>query len=280
MACNSKTSVEKVSSFSLRVGVVDIGSNAIRLIIGDINACGGIVTVLKRREAVRLGESVFRSQRLSDECMDRAVASISQFAEYFREFQVDKVRAVATSAVRNAMNKDEFISRVFQETGVSIDVIDGHQESKFILRSVREVIGPKDLLIMDIGGGSVEFILSTQEKEFVAISLPLGAVRMIEDMKDQQADSNQSFRDALEKKYEDSLFCLNSFLASASHQLTLVGTGGNLECLGQLRKQVFQRKSHTKVKSHEIDLLVEELFALTFREILFKRRQKSHRRFI
>lgn len=265
MACDPEISVKKLEP-PLRAGVIDIGSNAIRLLIGSIDAKGEIKRIIKKRAAIRLGEDVFSQNVISNEHIDRVIAAMSQFARDSKEAQVDQIQAVATSAVREAHNKEDFVSRIFKETGINIDIIDGHQESKSILAAVHNTLQQstlkkenQNLLIMDIGGGSVEFILGSNKVMVAFLSLPLGAVRMLKDIK---KTKETQLRDQLNLQYEPSLERIKKFLRKAPKDITLVGTGGNLECLGYLRKEVFQKTSHNKIKSHELDNLVETLFHL------------------
>ena len=294
MACYSETSIENLNPSLPRAGVIDIGSNAIRLLIGSIDSRGEMKRIIKKREAIRLGGDVFSQNLISNQRMDEVISAISQFTKDFKKNNVGSIRAVATSAVREAHNRDDFISRVFQETGINVDIIDGQQESKSILTAVYSTLQKKNqnLFIMDIGGGSVEFILSSHGAMTDSISLPLGTIRMLEDMekeggretingeslrkidlkekngkgKDARKKGPLSYRKKLGLHYESSLKSLKDFLKDSPKDFTFIGTGGNLECLGQLRKYIFKRTSHTKIKAHELDYIVDDLFNLNYEQ--------------
>lgn len=257
MACHSEIGT---IDDPLRAGVIDIGSNAIRLLIGSIDSSGKMKRILKKREAIRLGGDVFSQNLIPNKRMDEVVKAMSQFVEKFKEIQVDQIRAVATSAVREAHNKGDFVSRILQETGINIDIIDSHQESESILAAVNNIMQKKNqnLFIMDIGGGSVEFIFSSNGVMVDSISLPLGTVRMLKDIKGEERFHRKKF----DHQYKLSFKCIKKFLKQAPPHTTFIGTGGNLECLGYLRKEVFKKTSHTRIRAHELDYLVNEFFCL------------------
>ena len=260
MVGNPKACVEEINPQPETAGVVDIGSNGIRLLIGHINSSGEIQITLKKREAIRLGGDVFSRNLISPQSINKVTMALSQFSEEFKKNQVHKVRAVATSAVREAHNKDDFVSHIKEVTGIPIHVIDGEQESQFILMAVSNALRKRksNLLIMDIGGGSVEFILSSNGSMAKALSLPLGTVRMLKNV----PPLSESYRERLDSAYESSLEPVKNFLKESPKEITFAGTGGNLECLGHLRQNFFKKILNTKIKSHELNTLVDELFRL------------------
>ncbi len=132
------------------------------------------------REVTRLGESVFRSGKLSPEALDGLERVLTRMAESYRQWDVSGIRAVATSAVRDAANQAEFISRASAALGTQVEIISGREEARLIHQGVMSLWpqNGKRVLIVDIGGGSAEIIGSESGKLLDAYSKPLGAVRL------------------------------------------------------------------------------------------------------
>ena len=173
-----------------RYAAVDIGSNSLRLEVAEISAAdgadperGGQMRVLaSEREVTRLGESVFRSGRISPEAMAANCAVLARLARTWQKLDVDGIRVVATSAVRDARNQEEFVTRASEAVGGKVEIISGAEEARLINLGVvwRWPHHGKRVLILDIGGGSAELIFSESGKLVEAFSKPLGAVRLKE----------------------------------------------------------------------------------------------------
>ncbi len=134
------------------------------------------------RQVTRLGESVFRTGRISEEALTFLTATLERMAGVYQKLNVDRVRAVATSAVRDAGNQEEFIERVSAVLGVAVEIISGPEEARLIHLGV-QASWPRPherTLIIDVGGGSAEIIISHEGKMIDAVSKPLGAVRLTE----------------------------------------------------------------------------------------------------
>ena len=174
---------------SMRVGAIDCGTNSIRLLIADVEpASGALRDVVRRMEVVRLGLGVDRTGRIDPERMAAAVAMARQYAAQCREHAVAAVRFVATSASRDAENAADFISGVedaFASAGfgVSPEVISGAEEADLSFRGatgdLRAAAIPGPYLVVDIGGGSTEFVRGEAHVE-AALSTDVGCVRLTE----------------------------------------------------------------------------------------------------
>ena len=170
-----------------RVGAIDCGTNSIRLLIADVDRDSGLLTDLARRmEVVRLGHDVDRTGVIAPEAMARTVARAREYASSCVELGVERVRFVATSASRDAGNAQEFVAGVreaFAAFGVAPEVITGHEEASLSFRGATGdlraagIAGP--YLVVDLGGGSTEFVRGTNEVE-QACSVDVGCVRMTE----------------------------------------------------------------------------------------------------
>ncbi|MFE7706087.1 exopolyphosphatase [Streptomyces sp. NPDC057486] len=168
-----------------RVAAIDCGTNSIRLLVADADPATGELTELDRRmEIVRLGQGVDRTGRLAPEALERTFAACRQYAAVIKEYGAEKTRFVATSASRDAENRDEFVGGVLDILGVEPEVISGDQEAEFSFDgATKELEGsdhlPKPYLVVDIGGGSTEFVVG-DDRVLAARSVDIGCVRMTE----------------------------------------------------------------------------------------------------
>lgn len=165
-----------------RYAAVDIGSNSARLLVSEVTPGSPAQILAAERQVTRLGESVFRGGRISPEAIEYVCESLARMAQIYRKHDVIAVRAVATSAVRDAGNRHEFLQRASEAIGAPVEIISGQEEARLIHLGVqaRWPHPRQRLLIVDVGGGSAEFILSEQGRMSVAFSKPLGAVRLTE----------------------------------------------------------------------------------------------------
>jgi exopolyphosphatase/guanosine-5'-triphosphate,3'-diphosphate pyrophosphatase len=169
------------------VAAIDCGTNSIRLLVADLDAATGELKDLDRRmRIVRLGQGVDRTGRLAPEALERTFAACREYAGVIAEHGVaaDKVRFVATSASRDAENREDFVRGVVDILGVEPEVVSGEQEAQFSFTgATRELTGEHGLatpyLVVDIGGGSTEFVLGGREVT-AARSVNVGCVRMTE----------------------------------------------------------------------------------------------------
>ena len=170
-----------------RVGAIDCGTNSIRLLIADVDRDSGSLTdVVRRMEIVRLGHAVDRTGLIAPEAMTRTLVQAREYASQCSELGVDRVRFVATSASRDASNAQEFVDGVrgaFADFGVVPEVITGHDEASLSFRGatgdLQSGAVPGPYLVVDIGGGSTEFVRGTHGVE-QAMSVDVGCVRLTE----------------------------------------------------------------------------------------------------
>lgn len=168
---------------STRIAAIDIGSNSIRQIIADVGANGAIRVVDEMKAAPRLGAGVERTGALSGPAIQNALSALARMAALAKQQGCRRIEVVATSAVREASNRHEFLALVREETGLKIRVINGEDEARL---SFRSALAHFDLaagrtVIMDIGGGSLELVLSADGLVDRFISLPFGAIKLTEE---------------------------------------------------------------------------------------------------
>ncbi|MCL7495715.1 MULTISPECIES: Ppx/GppA phosphatase family protein [Streptomyces] len=168
-----------------RVAAIDCGTNSIRLLVADADPATGELKDLDRRmQIVRLGQGVDRTGRLAPEALERTFAACREYAAVIKGLGAEQVRFVATSASRDAENREDFVRGVVDILGVEPEVITGDQEAEFSFNgATKELTAREDLrrpfLVVDIGGGSTEFVLGSESVR-AARSVDVGCVRMTE----------------------------------------------------------------------------------------------------
>ncbi len=167
---------------AIRLCVIDIGSNSFHSVVFDAFPDGTFEIVDKLKEMVRLGEGGFRNHHLTDEAQQRGLDALHKIKKMGDEDGVADYVACATSAVREADNGGAFIERVREETGLYIRTISGETEAELIYKAVRQAVDLSEpSLLVDIGGGSTEFIVADRSGTHFATSLKLGAARLTEE---------------------------------------------------------------------------------------------------
>jgi exopolyphosphatase/guanosine-5'-triphosphate,3'-diphosphate pyrophosphatase len=166
----------------VRLGAIDLGSNSVHMVVADVSPDGRIQVVDRVKEMVRLGRRAFTTGALGKETTELAARAVTTFGRLARARHVVRLRAVATSAVREARNGGMFIRRLRRETGFPIDVISGLDEARLIFKAVRHAMGLEGgpHLLIDVGGGSVELTLAEEGRPLWMRSVPLGVARLSE----------------------------------------------------------------------------------------------------
>ncbi|MFO0760969.1 MAG: Ppx/GppA phosphatase family protein [Byssovorax sp.] len=233
-----------------RLAAIDIGSNAIRLRVVEVDApvlgpdgprFSAFRDVLVDRAPVRLGHDVFTKGRLETGVIGAACEALRRFRAAMDGAKVDRYRAVATSAAREASNGDLFVERAEREAGIHVDVIEGVEEARLVQLAVSERLRltGRSAVLIDIGGGSTELTLLSSEgpgRGLFSCSLPVGTVRMIETFLEGRGpidDTQQSLLD----EYIDRVFveAVPELLSLTNGKVDLlIGTGGNIETLADL----------------------------------------------
>lgn len=166
----------------MKLAAIDIGSNSIHLVIVRAEPGQHLEIIDREKEMVRLGSGTLRAHRLSKQTIDRAVVTLRRFKQMAEANRVDLVIATATAAVRESHNADEFIETVRKEVGLDVQLLPGVEEARLIALAVSEVTDfhGRRALIIDIGGGSTEFIVTSGAGPELLLSIRLGAVRLTE----------------------------------------------------------------------------------------------------
>src|SRR5438034_726850 len=216
----------------VRLAAIDVGSNSVHVVVADVSADGRVEVVDRVKEMVRLGRHTFTTGRLPSAAMDLAVGAVKTFARLAHARRVVRMRAVATSAVREARNGMAFVRRLRRETGLPVKVITGPEEARLIFRAAQHALGLHGgpHLLLDVGGGSVELVLVHEGRPLWLRSLPLGAARLAERFLASDPPTPRQVA-RLEKHLEGEL---GSLLTSARHAgvARVIGTSGTVNTLG------------------------------------------------
>jgi exopolyphosphatase / guanosine-5'-triphosphate,3'-diphosphate pyrophosphatase len=257
------------------LAAIDIGSNALRLMIAGAERQGQLTMRTTTREPVRLGQDVFSSGVIGEANQQRLVAAMRRFAEEIDRANVRWTRAVATSAMREARNASTCVEQVSQETGIRIDVIGTEEEARLIHLAVasRLDLGKRLALLIDIGGGSTEITLSEDGNILSTASYSMGAVRLLQLMEGRsKGDRNQLVReyvDAMQRRIKKDI---------GDREIDLLaGTGGNIESLGDLSKELLGRTRDDALSVDDLEELVKELQNLSVDERISRFRLRPDR---
>ncbi len=217
------------------IGALDIGSNSIHLVVVATEADGSFRVLASGKEMVRLGRSVARDRKLSDDAMARAVDTIGKFNLRARELGATEMITAATSATREAVNRDQFIKRTAEETGVQIDTLSGIEEARLISLAVaaRQKAPPKQRLLgIDIGGGSTEVSITQNGEPAVLISHNLGAVRLTEQFMTTDPISQRQLR-RMRAELREVISQREAEISAIGFDVCL-GTSGTINALGTI----------------------------------------------
>ncbi|TGE19863.1 Ppx/GppA phosphatase family protein [Hymenobacter elongatus] len=220
-----------------RLALIDMGTNTFHLMIVELPEARHPepVVLLRTKVGVRLGEDGISKGEIATEAYARALHTLAAFQEEIELHQVTEVRATATSAVRNASNGQALVRDIFEQTGIRVEIIPGAREAELICQGVRQAVplGTEPHLLMDIGGGSVEFIVANQETIFWKQSFEIGAQRLLDQFFKHDpltTDDVRDLRDYLTTQLTALTAAVQHFRPSA-----LVGASGTFDTLGDLQ---------------------------------------------
>ncbi|MDN3546878.1 Ppx/GppA phosphatase family protein [Mucilaginibacter aquaedulcis] len=254
---------------SKRVAVMDLGTNTFHLLIAE-GTVNDYHEIIHYHEAVKLGEGGINKGYIIPEAFERGLNTMQTFQEQINTHQVQAVRAIATSALRSASNGADFIDQVKNKAGISIEIINGEQEAGFIYEGVKisGCLSAKNSLIMDIGGGSVEFILGNAEHIIWKQSFEIGAARLM-DLFHRTDPIPPASIEALDLYLEDHLADLFKAV-SGYHVDTLIGSSGAFETFAELAEIE---------KGHSFNLKTTKNYSFDHNELLIETNklvQSSH----
>lgn len=239
-----------------KYAAIDIGSNAIRLLISTymheskLAKRPRIKKTSLIRVPIRLGEDVFSKNKISADKHKKLVNSIIAFSHIIDAYEIDRIKACATSAMRDAENGADIVEEIYKKSGIQIDIIDGETEATYIATTdLKDYIDPdKNYLYVDVGGGSTEFKLYAKGVSVATSSFKIGTVRhMLNNVKSSEWEAAESWVRKYTKPYKD---------------ISLIGSGGNINCIfkmsGQKAGKPLSAEYLKKTYAHLKDITYEE----------------------
>jgi exopolyphosphatase / guanosine-5'-triphosphate,3'-diphosphate pyrophosphatase len=218
---------------SRRYALIDLGTNTFHLLIVALDPDGAQQTLYKTKVPVKLGEGGISKGEITPEARERGLKALLEFKATMDQHQVDVVKATATSALRNAKNGPEVVQAIRDQTGIEVEIISGAREAELIFKGVQQAmeIGAKPALVMDIGGGSVEFIIGSDRGILWKKSFEIGAQRLLDQFyPDQEQPITPAQIKAIRHYLQDHLQKLTA--AVLQHQPeVLIGSSGTFDTL-------------------------------------------------
>ncbi|MGN6331373.1 MAG: Ppx/GppA phosphatase family protein [Motilibacteraceae bacterium] len=257
-----------------RVAAVDCGTNSIRLLVADVDPAAGTLADLDRRMTiVRLGQGVDRTGRLASEALERTFAACRDYAKVVQELGAEQIRFVATSASRDAENRDEFVAGVREILGVEPEVVTGEEEANLSFTgATRELAGgdatgsedETPYLVVDIGGGSTEFVLGSTDVE-AARSVDVGCVRMTE--RHLRSDPPSETEISAARKDIDAAIDRAAEVVPLERARTLVGLAGSVTTVAamalDLSEYDSERIHRSRISADQVHDVAARLLAMT-----------------
>ncbi len=246
-----------------RLAAIDVGSNALRMQVAELLPGFVLKPIKTIRSSVRLGRDVFANQTISDGTMKRAVTAMRSFSEWMEKLEVTQYTAVATSAAREAANGKQFLDTVRKESGIDLQLLPGEEEARVVYMAVsrRLPLGDRTVLVVDIGGGSVELILGKDGRVQALESMKMGTVRMLQRLGGNSRDFPRRAREYVEATRS----WVDYWLQQQQVDL-FVATGGNAEELGDLAQRLFHKPTNDLVSLSELDHVVALLESMSVEE--------------
>jgi exopolyphosphatase / guanosine-5'-triphosphate,3'-diphosphate pyrophosphatase len=252
-----------------RVAAVDCGTNSIRLLIADVDPDRSTLTDVDRRmEIVRLGQGVDTTGRLAPDALDRTLTALSGYAALVAERGAEAVRMVATSATRDAANADEFVRRVTEVLGTGPEVASGDGEARLSFLGATAELGPQvpsPYLVVDISGGSTEFVLGADGEVTSALSVDIGCVRMTE--RHLRADPPSGAQIAAATADIDAAIARAAAVVDATQARTLVGLAGSVTTVAGIALELPgydpERLHHARISAAQVHEVTTRLLAQT-----------------
>jgi exopolyphosphatase/guanosine-5'-triphosphate,3'-diphosphate pyrophosphatase len=268
-----------------KIAAIDIGSNAIRMIVGQITDSRKVELVENIRLPVRLGQDVFTLGKLREETIQQAIEAFQHFRRVADDFEVTKIRAIATSAMREASNGFILIDRILQSSKIEIEIISGDEEAQLIHRAVADSIALKGkrAVLIDIGGGSVEVTLSENGNIVSTESYNMGTVRLLQKLDGRKESGFSLFNNAnrpfalLVREYAEAARKRIDREIGREKVDLCIGTGGNVEELGKLRQKLLKQTSSEVLRMGELQELIERINDLSVKDRIRKLKLRPDR---
>jgi len=260
-----------------RLAAIDVGSNAIRLAIASVDDKGQLDLIHTAREPVRLGADVFANNEISNKRLVEAMDAFLKFRKLINKEKVRSLRAVGTSALREASNREYVINQIAKASEITVEPISGDEEARLVHLAITDKIqlNRRPALLVDIGGGSVEVSLASQHEIIATESFATGTVRLLQ-MLEQKERGDRVFRRLVRSYLNVEDTRLKKEIGRQRIGIC-VATGGNVEALGDLGVQICGRKNNTSITAENLDSILARLESRSYEERIRKFRLRPDR---
>ena len=251
------------AAFPVRVASLDIGSNAIRYTVAEFNDAHHFVEIESQRFAVRLGHDAFTTGRLSQQSIDGALEAAFSFRQRLDDLGIAHYRAVATSALRESRNGGELVETVRRESGIHLETISGSEEARLVWLATHHLVSldRRPWILADLGGGSIEISIISEEGIHWSESHPMGTVRILEELAS-EAGSLSTVRELVER------YASRIELPEGTHEEVegVILTGGNAEALADLVQAPSDARGVSEMSRDDLRRILGKLAGMTFEE--------------
>ncbi len=227
----------------IRRAVIDVGTNSIKLLVADVRG-REVTPIYEESKQTRLGKGFYETHQLQPESIAHTVAAVWEFAETAREKAAQSIRIIATSAARDAQNPRDLTDAIERASGLKTEIISGAREAEWAFQGVATdgELAKQPLLLLDVGGGSTEFIVGQGTKKHFAHSFPLGTVRLLEKFPHSDPPTRAEFTDCRDwlKKFlhHEVRPQIEPALKNETGEIQLIGTGGTTSILARMDKKL------------------------------------------
>jgi len=217
-----------------KIAIIDLGTNTFNLLIAEANTDSSYSILLQTKISVKLGEGGIGKGFITPPAFQRGIDAINEYKKTIEKYKVEKVVAIATSAIRGAVNGMEFAAKIREETNIEVQIISGEREAELIYLGVRQAVkmNNETSLIIDIGGGSTEFIIANDKQIFWKHSFLLGAARLLEQYNPSDPitkDEIESLQNYLKNELQPLFDAVNKFPITE-----LIGSSGSFDSLADM----------------------------------------------
>ena len=243
----------------MRISSIDLGTNSVVLLIVDIDRAANLNQLYFESHITRIGSQIDKTHIINPNAAETTLSTFQKYKKISEKYSVDHFLACSTSALRDAINGDDFINRIYKETGIYPEIISGEEEGKFIYMAIKHEFPEftNNLLAMDIGGGSTELVYSKSKNINLIKSLNIGAVRFTEKyVKNNPMTSDEKL------KAESTIMNMLPELTIPEKSINAVGSGGTITTLQAVKLKI-NKRDHKKIHKSILKIQdVRELLSL------------------
>ena len=252
----------------MKFGAIDIGTNSMRLLIAEYKD-GKLVNRKKYINTTRIGQEVDKQGYIKDSAIKRNIKALVEFSNICKEEYCNKIYCIGTSALRDSKNKDIFIELAKDKAGIDVEIISGEKESNLGFLGVLEGVGKEeDILVIDIGGGSTEFIIGNKGGIIFSKSENVGALRMTEKFLHQDPINDEEFNSMCNFIYDKLKDTLEYIKKDGIKKV--VGIGGTITSLSAINQELevysMEKIHNSKISLSELELILQNLKKMTLND--------------